>query len=251
MERTQTCYNNVMFYYPQGFFDLNFRYAQRISEVSGLSIGDAMLNYTHLYLAFGLGRSFDPTLPAWVEFLSRLALSSDPLDWINQTYARLSGGLPPPEPENSFGGFSYAVWEGGRVRLHFRVVSGSSSPLQRTQMPARLRELRPMFAHLRANVRDVRTVLGGSWLYNIEAYRRLFPAGYLATAAPEEPETQFIALWGQFLDHNRQVKPDLAARFLDAIARQSTLEGLLNAFPYPVLRLEGPVEEFYKFYGVE
>lgn len=240
-----------MAYYPRGFFDLNYRYAIRIHEVTDLSIEDALLKYTHLYLAFGLGRSFDPTLPAWVEFLSGLVQSSDPLDWINLTYARLSGGLPSPVPENSFGGFSYAVWEGGRVRLHFRVVTDCSSPLKRAEMPARLRELLTLFAHLRVSAPNARTVLGGSWLYNIEAYRRLFPANYLATASPEEPETQFIALWGQFLDHNRQVKPDLAARFLETIAHQTTLESLLNAFPYPVLRLEGPVEEFYRFYGVE
>lgn len=93
-------------------------------------------------------------------------------------------------------------------------------------------------------------MVGGSWLYNIEAYRRLFPPAFLATAAPEEPEPQFIALWGQFLDHRQQVKPDLASQFRAEFSRQTTLSGLLHSFPYPVLRLECPLRVFYEHFGV-
>ena len=39
-----------------------------------------------------------------------------------------------------------------------------------------------MFWHLRSLVPPTATAVGGSWLYTIEAYCRLFPPGYLATA---------------------------------------------------------------------
>jgi hypothetical protein len=237
-------------YFPTAFFDLSWRYALRIRQATGLPLAQALLNYTHLYLAFGLERTFDPEAAPWVEFLDGLALAADPVGWIEQNYLQLTGGLPPAPPQDAFGLFSYALWEGVRVRLHFRSDPNGPSPLGWTQMAERLDELAALFAHLRAHVAEARSVVGGSWLYNIEAYRRLFPPGYLATAQPEETEAQFIALWGQFLDHERRVKPEMARRFLDTIACQGTLEGLLNAFPYPVLRLESPIEEFYRFYRV-
>jgi len=93
--------------------------------------------------------------------------------------------------------------------------------------------------------------VGGSWLYHLEAYRRLFPPGFLASAQAEEPDARFLALWGQFLDHQGQVKPDMAQRFERAVDRAGSLAELMACFPYPVLRLERPLEEFYAFFGTQ
>ena len=49
-------------------------------------------------------------------------------------------------------------------------------------MPIRKSELLEMFRHIQANHPDVETVRGGSWLYNIPAYLRLFPPNYVKTA---------------------------------------------------------------------
>jgi hypothetical protein len=95
------------------------------------------------------------------------------------------------------------------------------------------------------------TVVGGSWLYNIDAYHRLFPPGFLATARAGPNEYQFIALWGQFLDRHGRVKPRIARPFLEGLEQRVTEESLLHGFPYRVLRLESAITTFYRFYGLE
>lgn len=236
--------------YPREFFDLTYRFAQRIHCVTGLALDQALLRYTHLYLAFGLGRSFDPSVADWAAFIAGLRNAADPVDWMYATYRRLVGYLPPRQPDLPFGCFSYAVWAGGRVRLHFWNPERGVSPLRREFIPTRMAELRDLFTHVRATVPGASKVVGGSWLYNIEAYRRLFPEAFLSTARAEEPEAQFIALWGQFVDHRRQIKTDMAAAFLQRVGRAASLDEILRSFPYLVLRLEACIESFYTFYGV-
>ena len=71
-----------------------------------------------------------------------------------------------------------------------------------------------MFRHLRDEHPAPHTVVGGSWLYNIDAYRRLFPPEYLATAKIGDAEYQFLAQWGQFLDCHGHLKAPVAQAFL-------------------------------------
>jgi hypothetical protein len=74
----------------------------------------------------------------------------------------------------AFGCFYYALWPENRVRIHFRNgETVSHSPLSRTRRPQRLAELAAMFRHLRSVVPPTATVVGGSWLYNIDAYCQL------------------------------------------------------------------------------
>jgi len=235
--------------YPYEFFELNYRYARRAAQVSGCALEDALLKYTHLYLAFGLGRSFDPTEPAWVEFLEGLKTETDPKAWIYATY-RHSLALRLRPPEMTFGCFSYAAWEGGRIRLHFHNPQPGESPLSRLAIPERMQELRQMFTYIQEHVPEAQTVVGGSWLYNLEAYCRLFPAQFIQSARTVEPDPQFIAQWGQFLDHHGAVKPNLARKFLDCLEQQQDLEGVLRCFPYPFIRVEASITFFFPFYGI-
>lgn len=127
--------------FPLAFFDLSYAFAQRCAEVSSCSTGDALLRYTHLYLAFGLGRGFDPAHPSWQTFLAGLEAVPDPVAWIDAAYHQMTDRLPERVPEHPFGCFSYVLWEGGRVRLHFYNPAPGTSPLRREEMPARLAEL--------------------------------------------------------------------------------------------------------------
>lgn len=238
-------------HFPREYFALNHAFAVRVTELTGCPLAEAYLKYTQLYLVFGLERVFDPADPAWVSFLEGAAQAGDPVAWIEDTFHRLRDHEIPRPRENAFGCFSFAVWDGGRIRLHF--FSGGNpaySPLARANLSARLDELTALFRSLKKDSANARTVVGGSWLYNIEAYRRLFPSEFLRTAAPEETECQFVALWGQFIGHDRQVKPDLARRFLASVACARSMDDLLHAFPYPVLRLECPIDVFYRHYGI-
>ena len=51
--------------YAKPFFDLQLQFAERVTALSGLPLARVLLEYTNLYIRFGLGRAFDPAHPAW------------------------------------------------------------------------------------------------------------------------------------------------------------------------------------------
>lgn len=237
--------------FSRDFFDLNLRFAQKVSDVAGQSFQRSLLEYTHLYLAFGLGRDFDPENAAWQKYLHQIPRSGGQLSaTTHRFYLERIAEHPKPEPEHPFGCFSYTLWDKDRVRVHFRNATMASGVLQKEKVPERISELKEMFRHLKKVVPANSMVIGGSWLYNIGAYRRLFPMTYLDSAQPSLEDYQFIALWGQFLFSDGSVRPCLAEAFLERMERQKTLEGLKSCFPYQVLRLQSSIQDFYTCYGI-
>jgi hypothetical protein len=129
---------------------------------------------------------------------------------------------------STFGCFSYAWLSSDRIRLHFHDAERDGlSPLGRERRDRRLADLAALFASLKHSARKPIRVVGASWLYNITAYRRLFPESYLATARVVQHRFRHMPLWGQFVN-----------RYGD------------GCFPFQMLSLEAPVVEFYDFYGV-
>ena len=105
-----------------------------------------------------------------------------------------------------------------------------------------------LVASLEHSVPDSVRVVGASWLYNIAAYRRLFPESYLATARPVRQRFRHMPLWGQFVNRRGDVRENLACEFRQRLRRQSTLEDLDACFPFSMLSLEAPLAEFHDFY---
>lgn len=237
--------------YPNPFFELNFRFAQKVADLSNQACTDVLLEHTTFYLSFNLGRAFDPAHPVWQEYLKGLRQSNEPIEWSHQFYLSRQPKTPPRAKERVFGCFSYAVWPGEKIRLHFQNNEQSEhGPLSQERMALRVGEMKEMFTHVKKQVLNPTTVVGGSWLYNIAAYRRLFPAAYLQTAQLGQPEFAYLSLWGQFFDRHGQVKEVLAAKFLACLSQQLDLAGVANCFPFQVLRLEAQIEHFYQFYGI-
>jgi len=54
----------------------------------------------------------------------------------------------------------------------------------------------------------------------------------------------------KFVDRHGEIKEHMACRLRERLRRQSSLEGLGQCFPLPVLTVEAPVSEFCVFYGV-
>jgi hypothetical protein len=150
-----------------------------------------------------------------------------------------------------FGCFSYACLGGDRIRLHFQnAETDGHSPLARDHRDRRVADLTCIFAHIKHNQPPAVRVVGASWLYNLHAYRRLFPGTYLATAHVVHQRFRYMPLWGQFLDRYGKVRENLAKQLRERLERQTSLEGLDQCFPFQVLALEAPALDFYEFYGV-
>jgi hypothetical protein len=182
-----------------------------------------------------------------------LPVHRDLVHWTHTFYLQRQTDSPATDADAppAFGCFSYALWPGDRIRIHFwNCEADDHSPIGRERTPRRLAELAAMFRHLVSAVPSTATVVGGSWLYNLEAYRRLFPPRFLATSRIGENEYRFLALWGQFLDRHGHVRAASARTFLEGLGQHLTEESLQHCFLYRVLRLESSVLPFYEFYGI-
>jgi len=237
--------------FAKGFFDLQFSFAERVSELSGTELETVLLEYTNFHVRFGLGRDFNPDGEGWRAYLAGLREAGDPREWTYRFYLRDPEQRTAPAVAATVGCFSYAVPDGTHVRLHFRNTEDEArSPLGSTQIPKRRAELAAIFAHMKGSVGSDTPVIGASWLYNLRAYRRLFPPSYVSAAAPFQGAFHSMGLWGQFLDRRGEVRASMAEPFMKAVAETQNLERVGECFPFCVLRVSAPARDFYEFYEV-
>ena len=153
--------------------------------------------------------------------------------------------------------FRYDFHEADRsVRLHFGSLQfyreeGAPQPglLARARLPELRDSLRRMFAEIRSRHPDARQVRGGSWLYNWESYRRLYPATFTASAEVQRGTFTGGSRWGQFHTGPGEVNTQIAAEFRERVARLDAND-LEAAFPITTLSVRAPIEVFYREYGL-
>jgi hypothetical protein len=89
-------------------------------------------------------------------------------------------------------------------------------------------------------------VRGGSWLYNLEAYRRLFPEEYAASVfLPDRVRLDGTSSWGQLLNFRGFVKPDVRQALLDNMSRLD-VAAPWKVFPMRALGAQSAIEPFYR-----
>jgi hypothetical protein len=237
--------------YAKAFFDLQLQFAHKVTELSGLPLTRVLLEYTNLYIRFGLGRDFRPAHLIWQAYLAGLQETNDRHDWTYRFYLTRAEAMTGPPVVATFGCFSYALWRGDCIRLHFQNADTEGhSSLSVACRGQRRADLTALFGHVRQILPERVRVVGVSWLYNLETYRRLFPASYVATARVLRNRFQSMPLWGQFLDRYGGIKAHMARPFVECLERQGSVERLHECFPFQVLTVEAPVQEFYDFYGL-
>jgi hypothetical protein len=242
------------------FFDLQLRFAEAVAEKASTPIADAVLRLTNFHRRFGLGDTPADGAPGptWHEYargLEALTTHQQRADWTQRFYARAAEEQP-AFPDHVFGCFEfYASDATDTVWLHFYnrdALNGDVlGPLSKTRMSARRHELESMFATIRKRFPNAGHVEGRSWLYGTEAYRRLFPDDYVRSRVMIESGDRFqgMSRWGQFLDHEGRVKPELKEMFLKNIERLNA-DRLWETFPLPSFRVRAPIEVFYEYCGI-
>ena len=255
--------------YAKAFFDLQVDFARTVAALSGLSLARSLFAYTNLFVRFGLGRRPDETAAGWQEYVAGIDHASydhgrdhvgdehagddhsgDVSEWTYRFYLRRAHLDTSPELVASVGCFGYARLDGDRVRLHFRdAETDGHAPLGIARRDRRIAELRALFAHAKRTEHQSVHVIGASWLYNLEAYRRLFPPSYLATAQVLRDRFQRMPLWGQFLDRHGDVNERMVLPFRERLRQQTSMAGLEQCFPFQVIGVEAPLRDFCDFYG--
>lgn len=241
--------------YPEAYFALQFTFARRMVALTGQPLAQALLDLTAFYKILGCPGDFDAGEPVWRALLAGVEAAATDEDAARRAhgyYLSRLDQIPRFSHERHWGCFGFE-WrpEQAAARIHF---SNQDAPepgaLSHLRVAARREELRTMFAAAREELPAAQWVIGGSWLYNLEAYRRLFPPAYAASATPTEPETQFRSLWGQFLRSDGALNKERAATLLARVSALSDPAHYAACFPYQVMQTRAPIADFYAFYGV-
>jgi hypothetical protein len=237
--------------YGKTFLDLQVQFAHKVAALSGLPLDRALLDYTNLYIRLGLGREFDPAHPTWRAYAVGLQDAGDIREWTYRFYLRRPDAMAATGIVATVGCFSYSQVGGDRIRLHFENAdTDGQSSLGIDHLGHRLGDLAALFAHVKRTLGEPLQVVGASWLYNLAAYRRLFPDSYLATARVIGQRFRHMPLWGQFLDRHGEVKEKMAHPFLQRLDGQSSLDGVGECFPFQVLSVQAPASAFYRHYRI-
>lgn len=237
------------------YFEIQLRFAGRMAEVTGLSLGEAAYRHTNLCRRFGQGIPIltAPT-EAWLGFVERLEATGSVAEQVALSQAMFRAAVDEKLPlagQEGFGCFAFEAPKDGVVKIHFnnRDTDDDGGPLASVKIGRRRSELAAMTRRIAEKHPDATAIAGRSWLYNLEAYRRLFPPAYVATrqVAPGPVHLSGTSSWGQMIDSREAIRPDVRDAFV------TNFEGLdpdapWTAFPLRVLGVQAPLETFVRFY---
>ncbi len=229
--------------------DLEIDFAVKASELESLPLSEALLKYTSLYGALFVPApeypKKDPQQEIWQNYLAYIK-GKDLKQSTYDFYIKRTKERDRYTEKVEYSGkpcFIYNL-DGENMFLHFNNNDGSApGPLSKASIHQRLEELKNIFSDIKDKHPAVKTVNGYSWLYNIEAYTRLFPKDYLRNKIEVRDDFGFN-IYGQFLDSAENVKTDMAKEFLSKVEKANTIIELRNAFRFYPIKVSAPIEIF-------
>lgn len=233
----------------EDYFDLQLKFAASYASVADVPFHVAVGLCTNLRRRLNL---MGPSgAERWEEFLRHAGDPATDHSSALSACMSLFAARPKLDQPQAFGCFSYdPPDQSGALRIHFMPTGGSDeSPLALSSQSARTNELRSMFLHVRRTEHSVTSVRGVSWLYNLNAYKRLFPPPYGASVRlPWFPlHMNGSSTWGQVLNWRQEIKPsvrDAVVTKLGAIKRDAPWE----VFPLRALVATSEIRPFYDWF---
>ncbi len=235
--------------YSKEFFEIQIEFAQKIASITGKSIEDVLLEYTCLYKRFGIQNwNFDKNEIVWQEFLKEFHKSKNKTNAVYEF--QIKHAKNKSEKEIFFGCFRYEYSADKKdARIHFS-SHGESGSLGKANTEKRKEDLRLMCVDIKNKHPEARTISAISWLFNIDACKRIFPPRFTENIEILE-WYKSLAIWGQFLDSKGNIRPETTKRFKTCYLKQDNLSDLLYCFPYKVLSVSSNIEIFYNFYEIK
>lgn len=239
--------------YPKELFLLIVEFAKKKAEILHIDLIESIKTYTPIYYLIGNNSwEFREDSTYWEEFLQRYNSGEDLVELLYDMYIKNRKQF---SDHQWFGCFRYSYKEDqngdGVIKIHFlNNRSSKEGPLSSSQKGSRLEELREMFQDIKKNYPQAEYVQGGSWLYNLESYKRLFPEEYIDNLKSTKPQTDLLTIWGQFVNSEWEIKEDLAKEFLEKLRDVTSEEELSTIFKYPELFPKSEIKYFYKHYNI-
>jgi hypothetical protein len=236
----------------RGLFNLQLAFAREVGRREFLPFVDAVESYAPLIRANGLIRG--SAHMSFVEGANEVNLD----DRAYEEYLKDARTGPIPYHEGTrFGCCSYDYNRDERaVSMHFmNVEHGTVGPLSLEKLPLRRREMGEVMRDIKRKRSDAKEVRGHSWLYNLEAYRRIFPGSYTENLVPSESPAiwRSMSSWGQFLDSELHLEAEKAELLMERLRKLPANEELSELLKPPLwlpLRAQGPISAFYEEYGI-
>lgn len=238
-------------------FEVHLRFARRMSERTGAPLGEAVRRWTPIHRRLGLGIPGDAPSDGWTPHAQALDIAKDLADQLAVVTAAwiTAGTEPQPLPgQSGFGCFAHEPPKAdGTVKIHFYNADTDTrgGPLARVKQDRRRADLTALTRNITRRHPEARCIAGRSWLYNLEAYRRLFPADYVATRGPATPPLHLTgtSVWGQLIDAHDRVRPEIREAVLAALPALDP-HAPWTAFPLQPLEVQAPLASFQAAFGV-
>jgi hypothetical protein len=246
--------------FPLQYFSLQLEYAKIAAQILRIPLAQALMEFTSFWRRIHNLRlleinkmewAFDPKTPQWRELCDRIN-NNEPADIIAYNLC-LRNDNSTETGKQYFGCFRYDFIpqvddDYGVIKIHFKNRDYSSQgPLSKERQKARLQELKRMFESISKNHPEAKVVIGGSWLYNLQSYQRLFPKMFTSNMKVEEiPFPRTSGIWGQFLNSDGQVKEKLKCSFIDKANTARSKEELLQCFEFKILFTRIGIDSFYR-----
>ncbi len=237
--------------YPIGFFEIQEYFARRVSDIVKVSFEEALLRHTSFYKRIGVGNwDFNADNPLWISFIKRINGGQLPAEAAFELYKATQSGTM--DNARRFGCMGFDC-RGVTIVMHFRNdFNSAQGPLSKHHKTDRLAELKEMFRYISRYYCDAQFVEGCSWLYNYEAYRRLFPQEYIARMElVNETPVRLHSAWGQFVNSSGEINSERTAIFKQKVDTAASLVELLDSFPFRIYKSRAEIKFFYLFYGVQ
>jgi hypothetical protein len=240
------------------FFGVQLYWADVFAAKAGLPLAEAITFHTNFHRLFAYGNlSKRPADPEFLALADRIAALSAPAARLDALVLAYANRPPDPWPADRFPFGPHFACEApnsdGAVRIHFRnrFNADAVGPLHASNLSRRREELADMFGHVARSWAETSSVIGQSWLYNTEGYRRLFPGAYVASRQPVVGPRPIhgLSTWGQFLDFRGRARPEIVEQFKRNLETLDVQQPWLS-FPFQVLAVSAPFAEFRNGYGV-
>ena len=234
------------------YFEVQLILALRMAELTGQSVGAMAFRYTNLYrrLGFEAVTSSGPS-GRWLAYAAQLETEPDLARQVELTVSAFAGADDEVQPLPGQAGFGCFAHEppaaDGGVKIHFYNLDtdAAGGPLASAKQAQRRAELAAMVRHIVEAHPEATHINGRSWLYNLEAYRRLFPPAYVDSRAPAPtpPRLTGTSLWGQLIDSREAIRPD-ARDTLVASPMEMDPDAPWRVFPMQALSVTGSIAVF-------
>lgn len=235
------------------FFQFQLDFARLWAEKQHIDFNEVLFKNTCLYVRLlGYSDINRPTMQnaEWVAILKNLPSDKEKQSaYIYKLYLNFEKNKKPVPPPTACFTYTYHT-DQNIFELHF-VNADPKGNFSKDRTALRFTELKHIFTEIKNKNHNDAKVKIGTWMLNLDAFKRFFPIEFTQQATfLETPLTQNYTHWGQFLTKEGDLKKESAIHFLHTVQCKQ-FDHINKYFPLPAKISFLPLPYFYRFYAIK